>query len=237
MTALHARTPRGKLYDLDTRLRPSGSKGLLVSSLAAWRRYHESEARAWEHQAVTKLRPVAGDPALGDAVIRISHACVWGRPPDRGAIVAAVGEMRERIERELGAPGDLKAGAGGIVDVEFAAQAVALAHGHAHPELRAPTTAIVLAAAARLGVVDPADATLLSDGYRFLRLVEHRLRVVADRAVHRLPDDPVELEKLARRSGYPDGAALASRTARWQGDIRAAYLRVLARLTERVTGG
>jgi glutamate-ammonia-ligase adenylyltransferase len=65
---LHARTPRGRLYEVDTRLRPSGSTGLLVSSLAGWRRYHASEARLWERQALIKLRPVAGDPVLGAAV-------------------------------------------------------------------------------------------------------------------------------------------------------------------------
>jgi glutamate-ammonia-ligase adenylyltransferase len=146
------------------------------------------------------------------------------------AIAEAIRQMRERIERELGAPGDLKAGTGGVLDVEFAAQAIALAHGHAHDAVRAPATTDVLAAAARLGVVDAADAALLSDGYRFLRLVEHRLRVVADRAVHRLPDDAIELDKLARRTGYPDGAALTARAARWRDDIRAAYLRVLSRI-------
>ncbi|HTJ44186.1 MAG TPA: bifunctional [glutamate--ammonia ligase]-adenylyl-L-tyrosine phosphorylase/[glutamate--ammonia-ligase] adenylyltransferase [Kofleriaceae bacterium] len=230
MTALHARTPRGKLYDLDTRLRPSGSKGLLVSSLAAWRRYHETDARLWEHQALTKLRAVAGDAALGSAAQTIAIECVWGVPHDRAAIASSVGDMRDRIEKELGAPGDLKAGKGGVIDVEFAAQALALAYGHAYPALQSPATVAVLAAAAQLGVADPADAALLSDGYRFLRLVEHRLRVVHDRAVHHLPDDAVELDKLARRAGFPDGARLAARAARWRDDIRAAYTRVLSRI-------
>jgi glutamate-ammonia-ligase adenylyltransferase len=230
MTALHARTPRGRLYDVDARLRPSGSQGLLVSSLAAWRRYHESDARAWERQALTKLRPVAGDAALGAQAAGIAADCVWSGTPDRTAVARGVREMRDRIERELGAPGDLKAGVGGVVDVEFAAQALALAYGHDHAALRIPATVGVLAAAAAAGVADADDCALLSEGYRFLRLVEHRLRIVHDRAVHRLPDDAVELERLARRAGFPDGPSLTARTARWRDDIRAAADRILARI-------
>ena len=75
------------------------------------------------------------------------------------------------------------------------------------------------------------DLELLEDGYRFLRLIEHRLRVVHDRAVHRLPDDPGELGRLARRCGFGGGDALRERLARWQRDIRAAFERVLGAAT------
>jgi [glutamine synthetase] adenylyltransferase / [glutamine synthetase]-adenylyl-L-tyrosine phosphorylase len=229
MTGLHARTPRGRLYDVDTRLRPSGSQGLLVSSLAGWRRYHATRARLWEHQALIKLRPVAGDRALGAAAAAAAADCVWARAHAPAEVARAVGDMRDRIERELGGPTDLKAGRGGMIDVEFAAQCVQLAHGHRDPALRTPSTAEALARAAALGVADPDDCALLADGYRFLRLVEHRLRIVHDRAVHRLPADPVELDRLARRTGFPDGAALADRLAHWRTELRAAYGRVLAR--------
>jgi glutamate-ammonia-ligase adenylyltransferase len=230
MGALHAHTPRGRLYEIDARLRPSGAQGLLVSSLAAWRRYHQTDARTWERQALTKLRPVAGDLALGARAAELAHECVWGAPvADRRALADEVATMRDRIERELGRPGDLKTGPGGIIDVEFAAQYLALAHGHEHPALRAPATTRVLAAAADLGVADATDAGLLAEGYVFLRLVEHRLRVMNDQPVHTLPGDPDELEKLARRCGFPDGAALAARAERWRSEIRGAYLRVVRR--------
>ncbi len=227
MTALHARTPRGRLYELDTRLRPAGSQGLLVSSLAAWRRYHAHDAQRWEQQALTRLRPVAGDGALGEAAARAAAAAVWAPHPPRG-IADAIAEMRERIERELGSRGDLKAGKGGVIDVEFAAQCLQLAHGAAHPALRTPSTIAALAAAAAADVVDPGDAALLADGYRFLRRLEHRLRIVHDRPVHHLPEAPVELERLARRAGFPDGPRLARAVERWRDEIRAAYLRVVA---------
>lgn len=229
--ALRQRTPRGRLYEVDTRLRPSGSQGLLVTSLAGWRRYHAVDARLWERQALTKLRPVAGDRALGAEVARLAAETVYGAPPEAlggaRAIAEEIGRMRERIEHELGGKLDLKAGSGGVIDVEFAAQYLQLAHGHAHPALRTTSTVEALRAAARCGVAPAGEIELLDQGYRFLRGIEHRLRVVHDQPIHRLPDTKVELDKLARRSGFPDGAVLLSHVERWQRDVRAAYSRLL----------
>jgi glutamate-ammonia-ligase adenylyltransferase len=229
--ALRQRTPRGRLYEVDTRLRPSGSQGLLVTSLAGWRRYHAEDARLWERQALTKLRPVAGDPALGAEVARLASETMYGAPPEAHggarAIAEAIGKMREKIERELGGKHDLKVGAGGVIDVEFAAQYLQLAHGHAHPALRTTSTVEALRAAARAGVAPAREIELLDQGYRFLRGIEHRLRVVHDEPIHRLPETKVELDKLARRSGFPDGAVLLAHVERWQRDVRAAYARLL----------
>jgi len=230
--ALRQRTPRGRLYEVDTRLRPSGTQGLLVSSLAAWRRYHEHDARLWEHQALIKLRPVAGDPVLGAEVARLADRTVYGAPHDAKQVADAIGSMKERVERELGSAHsrnarDLKIDAGGIMDVEFATQYLQLVHGHAHPELRTTGTSPALCAAAALGIAPPGTLELLDEGYRFLRGIEHRLRVVHDQPEHRLPDSADELSRLARRSGFPDGATLLERVERWQQEIRRAYLSVL----------
>jgi len=229
--ALRQRTPHGRLYEVDTRLRPSGSQGLLVTSLAGWRRYHAEVARLWERQALTKLRPIAGDRALGAEVARLAAETVYGAPPEAlggaRAIAEEIGRMRERIERELGGKHDLKVGAGGVIDVEFAAQYLQLAHGHAHPALRTTSTVEALRAAARAGVAPTREIELLDQGYRFLRGLEHRLRVVHDQPIHRLPDTKIELDKLARRSGFPDGAVLLEHFERWQREVRAAYLRLL----------
>src|SRR4029079_5865862 len=150
------------------------------------------------------------------------------------AIADAILQMRDRIERELGADpsgkphtGDLKGGAGGVIDVEFAAQYVQLVHGHSHAALRTTGTAPALEAAAAAGVIAASDAELLAQGYRFLRKIEHRLRVVHDQPIHRLPEARGELDKLARRSGFPDGGVLLEHVERCQTDIWAAYLRLL----------
>jgi glutamate-ammonia-ligase adenylyltransferase len=226
--ALRQRTTRGRLYEVDTRLRPSGSQGLLVTSLAGWRRYHAQDARSWERQALTKLRPVAGDRALGAEVATLAQATVYGAPPaDPRAVAEDITRMRERIERELGGTGDLKTGAGGVMDIEFVAQYLQLVHGYAHPSLRTTSTQVALRAAASAGIAPARDLELLDQGYRFLRGIEHRLRVVHDQPIHRLPETRDELDKLARRSGFPDGSVLLAHVERWQHDIRAAYRRLL----------
>ncbi|HVV87216.1 MAG TPA: hypothetical protein VHE35_29450, partial [Kofleriaceae bacterium] len=230
VSGLHARTPRGRLYEVDTRLRPSGSAGLLVSSVSGWRRYHATDARLWERQALIKLRPVAGDPALGAQVAAEVASWLWTPPaerPDARAIAQQLAAMRDRMERELGQPGDLKVGKGGILDAEFAAQYLQLVHGHEQVALRTPSTVAALDAARAAGLAPADDLEVLAEGYRFLRLIEHRMRVVHDRPVHRLPHDAVELERLARRCGFPGGEALRTRVERWQLAIRAAFERVL----------
>jgi glutamate-ammonia-ligase adenylyltransferase len=234
--ALRQRTPRGRLYEIDTRLRPSGSQGLLVTSLAGWRRYHTEDARLWERQALIKLRPVAGDRALGRQVAALAADTVWGQPPGAAGGAAAIGDairqMRDRIERELAGGAarqrDLKLGPGGIVDIEFAAQYLQLVHGHAHAALRTTATIVALEAAAAAAIAPARDVELLAQGYRFLRKIEHRLRVVHDQPIHRLPEARDELDRLARRSGYPDGGVLLEHVERWQHDIRSAYLRLVS---------
>jgi glutamate-ammonia-ligase adenylyltransferase len=225
--ALRQRTPRGRLYEVDTRLRPSGSQGLLVSSLSGWRRYHVEDARLWERQALIKLRPIAGDRGLGEEVARLAHETVYGQAHDQRSVAQAITSMRDRIERELGSKHDLKGGAGGVIDVEFAAQYLQLVHGHAHPELRTTGTSSALRAASALGIAPIGLVELLDEGYQFLRGIEHRLRVVHDQPIHRLPEARDELDKLARRCGYADGGVLIERVERWQHDIRAAYLQLL----------
>jgi glutamate-ammonia-ligase adenylyltransferase len=224
------RTARGRLYEVDTRLRPSGTQGLLVSSLAGWRRYHAESAALWERQALCKLRPVAGDAQLGAEVAQLATETVYGAAPESlRAISDAIVKMRQRIEHELGGDkaGDLKVGAGGVIDVEFAAQYLQLAYGHAHRELRTPSTVEALRAAARAGVAPTRELELLDQGYRFLRGIENRLRVVNDQPVHRLPDTKEELDKLARRSGFPDGELLREHVERWQREIRVTFLSLL----------
>lgn len=233
MRQLHALHPSGRLYDVDTRLRPSGSKGLLVSTRASWHRYHRDSAALWERQALIKLRPVAGDEGLGEEVATSARRFVYGDDEVRrapAAIAATIADMRDRIWAEIAAhePGlDVKAGRGGLIDVEFAAQYLQLVHGPAHPSLRTPSTTVALQAAAEAEVAPPDLCALLVDGYRFLRAIEHRLRIVHDRSEHRLPTDPIELDKLARRAGFPDGPTLTESFQRWSQDVRRAFEQLL----------
>jgi glutamate-ammonia-ligase adenylyltransferase len=152
---------------------------------------------------------------------------VYDAPHDPRRVAEAITTMRTRIERELGTPSDLKTSVGGVIDIEFAAQYLQLVYGHEHPTLRTTSTSQALRAAAAAGIASPDALRLLDEGYRFLRGIEHRLRVVHDQPIHRLPDAKLELDRLARRSSFADGRELLDHVERWRHDIRAAYLTLL----------
>jgi [glutamine synthetase] adenylyltransferase / [glutamine synthetase]-adenylyl-L-tyrosine phosphorylase len=142
-----------------------------------------------------------------------------------------MGAMREKIEREVaGEAGarDMKAGPGGLIDVEFASQYLQLVLGPTEPALRTPSTLAALLAAADLApqVADP--CRLLADAYLYLRRVEHRLRIVHDVSEQRLPKDPDEQGKLARRLGLADASALIESHRRWTDEVRRAYRAIMA---------
>jgi glutamate-ammonia-ligase adenylyltransferase len=233
ISALQTPTREGLAYRIDTRLRPSGNQGPLVSSLDAFAAYHEQSAAVWERQALIKARVVAGPPALKDRLDAVVAAFVYGRG-FTPAEVAEVAEMRERIERERGAgSAHIKTGRGGLVDVEFLVQMLQLRHGHAEPSVRVRGTGAALAALARAGILSAADADALIAGWEFLRAVESRLRLERDQPAEAIDEDPENLRALARRLGY-DGndtdaaAALVADHRRHRDAIRAIYDRLFA---------
>jgi glutamate-ammonia-ligase adenylyltransferase len=176
---LNTRTASGVLYEVDTRLRPSGASGLLVSTLSAFAEYQRHQAWTWEHQALVRARTVAGDPAVG-AVFDGLRRNVLGRQRERDALRQEVRDMRERMRANLSkaAAGqfDLKQDAGGIADIEFMVQYGVLAWAHAYPDLLDFTDNIrQLEGLARNGILAPADAGLLADAYRTYRSRLHRL--------------------------------------------------------------
>jgi len=231
MRGLHSLHPGGRLYEVDTRLRPSGSQGLLVSSLAAFERYHNQSAALWEKQSLTKLRWVAGDAELGERSKKVADASIYGETNSSAEnIASSISAMRDKIWKELVAPNkklDLKAGYGGLIDIEFAAQYLQLVHGPRHPELHTQSTRGALMAAAEIGLADEEVCRTLVDGYSFLRRIEHRIRIVHDRSEQHLPTDPVEMEKLARRAGYSDGEQLVADFHRWSQVLHKAYRSLL----------
>ena len=230
MKALTTITPEGAAYRVDARLRPGGGKGELAQSLEAVARHFAAGAEVWERMAWLRARPVGGDVETGRAVLETLRRALYVPPPED--LTARIHAMRQRIEAErAGGRGlHLKLGAGGTVDVEFLVHSLQLRHGHAHPELRAVDLMAAVSAAAGAGLMPVAEAGAVAEAYRFLRRVEGRLRIVLDRALEVLPEDPAELERLARRLGY-QGAAPADRLradlARHMAVIHAAYRRVL----------
>ncbi|HEX7814233.1 bifunctional [glutamate--ammonia ligase]-adenylyl-L-tyrosine phosphorylase/[glutamate--ammonia-ligase] adenylyltransferase [Dyella sp.] len=145
-------TRAGRLYEVDTRLRPDGSKGLLVGSLEAFVAYQRSRAWTWEHQALLRARTVAGDPVLCAELADVRRE-ILAVQRQREAVLQEVSGMRERwrAERDRSHAGqmDLKQGRGGLLDIEFALQGLVLAGAAQHPHVLQVTANAALIEACR----------------------------------------------------------------------------------------
>jgi glutamate-ammonia-ligase adenylyltransferase len=239
---LEARTREGYAYKLDLRLRPSGNAGPLVASLDGFREYHRQSSAVWERQALVRARVIAGEETLGAEVEAARQEFVFGRglAPDEVREIAA---MRARMEKEIGVENahrlNIKQGRGGLVDVEFLTQMMALRHGYKHPALRRRGTIELIRAFGECTRIPSADVANLESDYRFLSRLENRLRIETDQAAWALPTDPYALTPLARRMGY-EGADAAQRLLD-ELDFRRTRLRAIfdacfSREYERTTG-
>ncbi len=164
----------GPLYTIDTRLRPSGGAGTLVSSLEGFKQYQQSRAWVWEHQALVRARAVAGDPALIERFekLRRELLCI---PRSLEALRSEVTNMRARMAAHQGEDQDLKGGVGGIVDVEFMVQYLVLAQAHNAPKLAVYSDNVrILETAATVGLLSENDAESLIRAYLTLRAQRHR---------------------------------------------------------------
>mgnify|MGYP000986071696 CR=1 FL=1 len=191
-------------FRIDLRLRPEGTRGPLVNALPAAERYYESWSRPWERQAWIKARAVAGDRALGEAVLAALRPFVWPRSGVSSAI-EDVQEMMRKVRAELKDDDDVKLGRGGIREVEFFAQALQRVHGGRRPELRERGTLAALDRLLFAGLVTEREHRQLGDAYVLLRRVEHRLQLEELRQTHALPHGRERRAVLARRLGF-DGA-------------------------------
>lgn len=177
-------TPMGRLYEVDMRLRPSGAKGLLVSTVEAFEHYQQKEAWTWEHQALVRARPVAGDKGVIARFADIRRATL-NRPRELAQLRREVIEMREKMYDNLTpatAKGDeatvfhLKHSRGGIVDIEFMVQFCVLAWGYRSDDIAFYTDNIrILEALARHGLMSAEDVQTLTDAYRAYRSEGHKL--------------------------------------------------------------
>jgi glutamate-ammonia-ligase adenylyltransferase len=178
VTALTAHTNEGALYEVDMRLRPSGRAGPLANSLEGFETYHAQSAWTWEHMALTRTRMIHGPPGLVDRLADIVKTTLC-QPRDADALVRDVADMRDRIARHAPAKSawDFKHLPGGLFDIDFVAQYLALRHAAARPDLLDPHPAEMLRRMAEAGLIERSDAeslratrTLLSDVQSLLRL-------------------------------------------------------------------
>ena len=196
-------TREGTIWPVDANLRPEGSQGPLVRTIASHQGYYEKWAKTWEFQALLKARPVAGDIELGRRYVEMVAPMVWSAA-GRDGFVADVQAMRRRVVDHIPAheaERQIKLGSGGLRDVEFAVQLLQLVHGRSDPSLREGATLSALARLSKGGYVGREDGEKLHEAYTFLRTLEHRIQLHQLRRTHVLPDDEASLRRLGRSIG------------------------------------
>ena len=180
ITWMTSHTAAGILFDIDIALRPDGASGLLVTSIGAFEKYQMKSAWQWEHQALTRARYCAGDPAIG-ARFESIRTDVLRRPRAVEPLRHEVLEMRRKLHDAH--PNrtplfDLKHDKGGMIDIEFMVQYLVLQHAAQYPQLADDIGNIgLLKCCGELGLLEQGTAEALADAYRTLRRLQHQVRL------------------------------------------------------------
>lgn len=210
VAALGKGTGDGLPFRVDLALRPAGKDGGLVQTPEAVELYHQMMGATWERMALIKARPVAGKKSVGHRCLKSLEPLVFRRYLDYGCL-QDIRYLKERMEREIQSrpahPVDVKMGRGGIREVEFFIQTLQIIYGGKMPQLRTQGTIGAICALKEAGILRREEASSLKDSYMFLRRVEHRLQMIHHSHVHRLPQDPSDLEKIARLMGFEGSSA------------------------------
>jgi glutamate-ammonia-ligase adenylyltransferase len=223
-------TAEGFLYRVDVRLRPWGRSGELVTTIPSYLEYIQSNAELWEKQALLKARVVAGNKQVGNEFLKRADPLIYaGTPKD---VRAAVRQAKDRIEAELRRRGrdwgEVKLGTGSIRDVEFVVQALQLVHGVNSRHVRSPNTLDGLVRLTDAGVLQADEYRRLTDGYVFLRTIEHSLQLMHNRQEHSLPSDPRELSSLSHRLDFAGVDQLLMHYEGHRASIRAIFEKYLS---------
>jgi glutamate-ammonia-ligase adenylyltransferase len=236
ISAITAPTGEGKLYEVDMRLRPSGASGPIASSLAAFAQYQRESAWTWEHMALTRARPIAGDEALQQR-IREAIAAALRQPRDPRRLVIDVADMRRRIAESVPQPSpwNLRNRRGGLIDLEFTVQYLMLREAAGRPEVLRRETGAALAALGDAGALPPPQG--VRELTEALALLRH-LRALLALLFEGVPE-PAALAgpagvTLARCAGAVDFARLDADMVAACARVRVWYERLIARPARRV---
>ncbi|WP_425043867.1 glutamine-synthetase adenylyltransferase [Primorskyibacter sp. S87] len=204
ITALTAPMSQGRLYEVDMRLRPSGTQGPVATSWASFTHYQQNEAWVWEHLALTRARVVAGDLSLGEDIESFRQTLL-AEPRDKGQVLKEVAEMRARLLAAKSPAGvwDAKTGPGRMMEIELISQAGALTSGSAARDVPAGLDGAVASA-----WLDVADADVLRQGYRLMWSVQTAARLLSDAVVEAEQLGEGGAAFLCRSAGYDSLGAL-----------------------------
>ena len=226
--AITAPTAGGRLYEVDMRLRPSGASGPIASNLAGFARYQRESAWTWEHMALTRARPVAGDMALRDRIAdAIGSVLASKRDPTR--LLVDVADMRRRIADENPRPSiwDLKYRRGGLIDLEFIAQYLVLREAARSPQLLCRGTEQAVRALGQAEVLAPQAQRELLEALALLRQVQALLTLLRDGSPGEEAFSEVDAATLARCAGAVDFDRLDADITAAAGRVRSWYRRLI----------
>jgi glutamate-ammonia-ligase adenylyltransferase len=194
-------TAEGQAYRVDLRLRPHGNSGPIVSTFASASNYYRERADLWEHQALLKVKPIAGNLSLGEELLDEIKPAILNRWSDAD-IRANIKKLRimavDQHTKKLGGRFDVKNGEGGIRDIEFLIQGLQLIAAKKHPEVLTGNTIKAMELLGYFSFLNEDLVRQLKENYIFLRSIEHYLQISEDKQMHALPGEDEELEKLAR---------------------------------------
>ncbi|HEY1751323.1 MAG TPA: bifunctional [glutamine synthetase] adenylyltransferase/[glutamine synthetase]-adenylyl-L-tyrosine phosphorylase [Caulobacteraceae bacterium] len=229
ITALASPTAEGRLYEVDMQLRPSGTKGPVAVSFAAFESYYAGEAETWEYMALTRARVVWATSAAFAARAAAAIEAKPRRPRDPRRTAADVAAMRQLMARERPAYGfwDLKLHEGGLVDIEFAAQFLQLIHAPAGGPLR-QTTAAALAALRAAGLAPTALLDDLAAAWRLQQDLSQLLKVALEGEADPEAEPKALRALLAKAAGVRDLRALRAALAERRSGAHRAFRAILA---------
>jgi len=191
-------TVYGYLYEIDMRLRPSGSKGALVTTFRAFKDYQLNKAMLWEKQALLRADVINRSSSLKQDFDNLLIDLIFSKSIDKEAI-KEIYDMRMRIEKEKGEPYelyDIKAGYGGIIDIEFTVQMIQLVHAMEHNELRLKNTHDLLHNIRELDIIKGRDFYAFHNNYVFFRNIENFIRILNNKSTSKIPKNEDQLKKL-----------------------------------------
>lgn len=207
ISALSAETAEGRLYETDMRLRPSGRAGPVATSLSAFELYHKTNAWTWEHMALTRLRPIAGDAELGRKIEETAEQILnTGDPVARTQDVL---DMRARLYRDKppSGPWDLKMRKGGLIDIEFITQHAILTANE--PQCLMPQLNAAHQQLRETGIWTTEDFDLMSKAFRFLQALQQVQRIAHDDAPSDENHSNALKNRLCRATGCDGFEALS----------------------------
>lgn len=229
ITAITALTPEGRLFEVDTRLRPSGQQGPLVVTLKTFADYYTKAAWTWEHMALTRARILIAPDAVADALGETITGVLTAER-DKNELLLHVHDMRLKLDKEFGTENRwaIKNVRGGLIDMEFICQYLMLREGHERPDIFSPELEVSIDRLASIGALQPDQATLMHEAHDFEQIVQSVLRLCHGSS--RIQDEEISegvRGVLCRNTGSADFESLKARLEELQAGIYSLYRKLI----------